>query len=228
MSALLMGRVWDIVLDHQEQAVMLALADHGEHDGTQIFPSVDRLVWKTGYSRRNVQYVLRRLEEKRLIIPVAHEHGGRGRATEYVMKIENGIPKPPFESKKGAKYDNDTLEDEKGAKYDSKRVQSETKGCKVEHKRVQPRAPQPSDNHHDNHHVEPARVRETSIDEKNGEPDPEPEADLSPGFAPPLPSFSEFQRLYRQKHGLGAKYSTIHRAYNDLLDDHQEATHGNP
>src|SRR6185437_10994767 len=166
MSALLMGLVWGIQLDHQEQAVMLALADHAQDDGTQIFPSVDRLAWKTGYTRRNVQYVLRRLESKHLIIAVAHEHGGRGCATEYIMRLDNGTAKAPFESKqKGAKYDKSdeervqsTTNTQKGAKYDTKRVQTEAQRVQTEAQKGATQSAPTISNHNTNHHEETAHT----------------------------------------------------------------------
>ncbi len=97
MSGKLIGRVYDIRLPHDEQAIMIALADHGNDFGEHIHPSVDYLAWKTEYDRRNVQRILRKLEDKQLLIPVAFARGGRGRATEYEMHLENGEPKAPFE-----------------------------------------------------------------------------------------------------------------------------------
>ena len=81
MSALLMGLVWSIELAPPEQAVMLALADHGKDDGTDIYPSVELLAWKTGKTVRQIQRILRSLENKRLIVAVAFAGGGRGHAT---------------------------------------------------------------------------------------------------------------------------------------------------
>jgi hypothetical protein len=80
---------------------MLALADHGHDDGSHIHPSVSYLAWKTGYTDRQVQTILRRLEAKGLIEPVAYATGGRGKATEYQMHIERGVKKSPYVPPKG-------------------------------------------------------------------------------------------------------------------------------
>ena len=68
MSILQMLNVWKHDFSHPEQAVMLALADHAHEDGTGIRPSVDRIAWKTGYARRNVQLILGRLKKAKILI----------------------------------------------------------------------------------------------------------------------------------------------------------------
>lgn len=101
MSGKLVGQVYDLDLPHNEQSIMLALADHGHDDGSHIHPSVPYVAWKTGYTERQVQTILRRLEAKGLIEPVAYATGGRGKATEYQMHIERGTMKPPYRPTKG-------------------------------------------------------------------------------------------------------------------------------
>lgn len=101
MSGKLVGQVYDLDLPHNEQSIMLALADHGHDDGSHIHPSVSYLAWKTGYTDRQVQTILRRLEAKGLIEPVAYATGGRGKATEYQMHIERGVKKSPYVPPKG-------------------------------------------------------------------------------------------------------------------------------
>ena len=133
MSALLMGLVWGIELTPAEQTIMLALADHGKDDGTDIYPSVAMLAWKSGRGERQVQRLLRDLERKRLIIAVAHAQGGRGHATRYEMHLENGTAKSPFKREE--------LNDEPvtGDISDHKRVTFPTepvKGDISDHKRV--------------------------------------------------------------------------------------------
>jgi len=101
VSGKLVGQVYDLDLPHNEQSIMLALADHGHDDGSHIHPSVSYLAWKTGYTDRQVQTILRRLEAKGLIEPVAYATGGRGKATEYQMHIERGVKKSPYVPPKG-------------------------------------------------------------------------------------------------------------------------------
>ncbi len=96
MSGKLSGAVWEIELSGSKQQVMLALADHAHDDGTKCYPGIPYLAWKTGYSERHVKRLLRELEEDELILPVAHEKGGRGHATEYEIHLEKGAKKPPY------------------------------------------------------------------------------------------------------------------------------------
>jgi len=102
MSGLLSGQVWSIELTHTQQTLMLCLADHAQDDGTKVFPSVARMMWKTGYSRRRVQTILQELVKIGLLIPVSPGRGGgggrNGYATEYRIDLSKGLLKPPFKS----------------------------------------------------------------------------------------------------------------------------------
>lgn len=99
MSGKVMGEVWELDLPFNESYVLLSLADHASHDGTRVFPGVALTAWKTSYSARNVQRILRKLEDRGLLVPVAHEEGGRGNATEYRIDLSAAPRKPPFEPK---------------------------------------------------------------------------------------------------------------------------------
>jgi len=69
MSVKVMGRVWDSDLRSTEKFVLLAYADHASHDGTNIFPAIESMVEKTGFSERTVQSATRELEGKGWLIP---------------------------------------------------------------------------------------------------------------------------------------------------------------
>ena len=101
-----MGEVWKLDLDHGEQSVLLAMADHADDDGTRCYPSVPFLAWKTGYSESQVRRIMKQLRESGLIVPVANEGGGRGNPVEYHIHLEKGSRKPPFSPKR----QRDTLE----------------------------------------------------------------------------------------------------------------------
>ncbi|MBA3824523.1 MAG: helix-turn-helix domain-containing protein [Ktedonobacterales bacterium] len=97
MSALLMGRVWGYLFQSRaERDIVLALADHAHDDGTSIYPSILNLAWKTELSERQVQRILRSLEERGIIIAVANEEGGRGKKTEWNLYLDQANPKPVF------------------------------------------------------------------------------------------------------------------------------------
>lgn len=95
-----MTEVWKLDLPHPQLLVALALADHGNDDGTSIYPSLGRIGWKCGYSDRQVRRIVRELEAAGLLIKVADPSGDRG--TEYRMNTSAGTAKPPFAPKKGA------------------------------------------------------------------------------------------------------------------------------
>ncbi|MDP9356584.1 MAG: helix-turn-helix domain-containing protein [Chloroflexota bacterium] len=88
-------------LSQRERLMLLALADHADEDGGSIFPSVARLAWKTGYSERSVQRILRDLEGRGLLAVEGDKKGGRHRTTRYRLTLDNGPMKAPFPSAKG-------------------------------------------------------------------------------------------------------------------------------
>lgn len=92
-----MGRVWDMVLTPAKQTVLLAYADHADHDGRNIHPGVPLIAWKTGYSERQVRRITKDLEADGVLVP---DFTPRGKPTVYHIDYEKGILKPPFERRK--------------------------------------------------------------------------------------------------------------------------------
>jgi hypothetical protein len=84
--------------------MLLALADHAHDDGTKCFPGLRYLAWKTGFKRRQAQRVLRSLEQRGIIVPVANVKGGRGGATEYHIFVEKGVKMTPFQRGEAARH----------------------------------------------------------------------------------------------------------------------------
>lgn len=93
MSAKLMGTVWECDLPHNEMIVLLALADHANDDGDNVFPGIPYVAWKTGYTDRQVQRIMRSLEEKHILVPVEWPEG---RPTVYRIDIDKAPRKQPF------------------------------------------------------------------------------------------------------------------------------------
>lgn len=93
MSAKMMGKVWDLILTPAKQIVLLALADHASHDGEDIKPGVPLIAWKTGYSERQVQRIMKELEEDGLLVKVRTR---LGKPTIYRMDLNKGIAKEPY------------------------------------------------------------------------------------------------------------------------------------
>lgn len=93
MSVKVMGRVWDLKLTPAKQMVLLALADHAAHDGSSVKPGVPLIAWKTGYSERQVQRIMRDLEKDEILVKVQEV---RGRPTVYRIDLTKGEAKEPF------------------------------------------------------------------------------------------------------------------------------------
>ena len=76
MSVKIMGLVWDLDLPQNEKFVLLAYADHADHNGDNMFPGVALIAKKTGYSERSIQRTTRTLEDKGYL--VANGKGPQG------------------------------------------------------------------------------------------------------------------------------------------------------
>jgi hypothetical protein len=83
------GRVWELDLPPNVKYVLLALADHADHDGDHAFPGEELLAAKTGYTERNVRRILRILEEMEIIYCTS-EGRGAGYKSEYSIVTDNG------------------------------------------------------------------------------------------------------------------------------------------
>lgn len=100
MSVKQMGQVWDLDLPPLRKLVLLALADHADHDGERIYPSVGRIAYKTGLSHRQVQYELKALRDNDNLIVLVRKGGGRGNPSEYKLDLEKGEQLAPFNPKR--------------------------------------------------------------------------------------------------------------------------------
>lgn len=115
MSGKLVGRIYDeIEIKRPMQIVLVAMADHAHDDGSKVFPSLDRIAWKTGYSVRQVQRIIGALKEMG-VLKVVRE-GTKGRSTEYRIVLSKAPKKKPFNVWKAeqAKYPDkmsDSLDD---------------------------------------------------------------------------------------------------------------------
>lgn len=78
MSSKVTGAVWDMPLSRDHKLVLLAYADHADHDGRSIYPAVITVAKKTGYSTRSIQAITRELEASgRLVADGVGPHGTR-------------------------------------------------------------------------------------------------------------------------------------------------------
>lgn len=94
MSVKLMGKVWELDIDTPQQIVLLALADHADDDGNNVKPSIGRIAWKTNYSVRTIQRIMRALRTKKvLFVSVA---ASRRSPTIYRLDLSNLPLKAPY------------------------------------------------------------------------------------------------------------------------------------
>lgn len=99
MSITIMNLVWQLdarEVSSTERLVLLNLASYANGNGTNAFPSVQRIARQTSLTRRGVQKALRRLCEKRLIVA----DGLVGRVVRYTVDLE-GEPRSHYESNEG-------------------------------------------------------------------------------------------------------------------------------
>ena len=101
MSGKLIGEVYERVLGHAEQAVLIAMADHAQDDGSDCYPSVPRIAWKTGYTDRQVQRIMARLREWGAL--VVSSEASRYRPTGYTIVLDALPLKPPPKGAKAAR-----------------------------------------------------------------------------------------------------------------------------
>lgn len=77
-----MSQIFQLKLSRPQREILLAMADHAKSDGTRVFPSVALIAWKTDYSERQVRRIISELKSAQLLIPIAHEKGGRSQITQ--------------------------------------------------------------------------------------------------------------------------------------------------
>lgn len=96
MSVKVMGIVWDSNLKPTDKFVLIAYADHASHDGTNVFPSIETIVKKTGFSERTVQGATRKLEEIGWLISDGKGKNGTNR-WRIPVDIGGAAPAPPLD-----------------------------------------------------------------------------------------------------------------------------------
>jgi biotin operon repressor len=92
MSAKLMGKAFDVDLPTRQKFVLVAMADHADHDGTGVYPGHELLAEKTGYSKRSVTRAINELKDKGFIEKVANPEPQKKKATEYKIIPDNLSP----------------------------------------------------------------------------------------------------------------------------------------
>lgn len=93
MSVKVMGKVWDLDLPHNKLIVLLAMADHADHEGNNVFPSQGLIAWKTGYSIDQVRRIQRALVNDKLL---KVESSAPGKPIKYSIDLTMGKLKPAY------------------------------------------------------------------------------------------------------------------------------------
>ncbi len=70
MSVKAMAIAWEADLPQREKFVLLAYADHADHEGNNVFPSVGLIAWKTGYEPRSIQRITKALIKRGIMIQI--------------------------------------------------------------------------------------------------------------------------------------------------------------
>jgi len=142
MSVTMMSEVWKMDLPSNEILVLLAFADHANDDGC-MWPSYDRIVWKTGYSKDSVKRIVRSLTDKNILVKLG---GGTGRGYANVFKI-NVMAAPMKEQFKTDKGGDIAIpsDNNKGGDIANKGGDIATKGEAI----CPPQPLEPSKNHND-------------------------------------------------------------------------------
>ena len=91
-----MGQVWELDLPHNKLIVLLAMADHADHHGGNVYPSVGLIAWKTGYSENQTRRIIQRLERDGILVLVAAD---KGKTKRYRIDVSKGKRKADYRAK---------------------------------------------------------------------------------------------------------------------------------
>jgi DnaD/phage-associated family protein len=94
MSVKTMGMIWEIEVAQRDLLVLLALADHADHNGNNAYPSLALIAWKIGASERTVSRALKRLERAGIL----EARQRPGKTTIYSIHPERATQKAPFKT----------------------------------------------------------------------------------------------------------------------------------
>lgn len=92
MSGKISGLIWDLDLPHVESYILLAMADHADHEGYNVFPSIGLIAWKTNYSERQVQRSIKSLCEQKILVPMER---AAGKVVRYRIDVSAAPLKAP-------------------------------------------------------------------------------------------------------------------------------------
>lgn len=85
MSVKTMGQVWELNIPSTKKFILLAMADHADHNGGNIYPSLGLVAKKTGCSERHVKRVVAEYRKDKVLIVTAKP---AGKPIKYRVDIE--------------------------------------------------------------------------------------------------------------------------------------------
>jgi biotin operon repressor len=87
MSGLVAGKVWRSGLPAVLKPLAACLADEGNNQGQNIYPSISYLAWKLGISSRSVQRRMAELRQLGVICEVSKKRFGRISIPNYYFDV---------------------------------------------------------------------------------------------------------------------------------------------
>lgn len=90
MSVKVQGWVWDQPIPTSPKIVLLKLADHADHEGGNVYPSVGSIAKQTALSERQVQRYLKAFVDCGILVIEDHKGGGRGMPRAYRFTFQKG------------------------------------------------------------------------------------------------------------------------------------------
>lgn len=98
MSVEVMAMVWKAKVSRPQKFVLLCLADFGNDEGDSIYPSVNYIAWKTGYSETQTRDVLQDLAAAGIITTSiqASQYG----TNQYKINLDRLPMRPPYKAPK--------------------------------------------------------------------------------------------------------------------------------
>src|SRR3990170_829316 len=159
MSIKLMTIVWEADLPRDEKYVLLCYADHANDDGI-LWPSIERIAWKTGYGKRQVQYLTRQFVKQGYLVSQGSMKGGRSKTNHYCLNIAALPAREPWQNKGAVSAPFHSKKDVERVQFTTERVQFTTEKGAVAI------ASDPSVNHHINHHLTDEILTDQTPEEK--------------------------------------------------------------
>jgi hypothetical protein len=109
MSKKLETMAWDSALPTAEKVVLALMCDFANDEGSSCYPSRETLARKYGSSKRTIQRIIAKLEERGLLMPIKNQKGGtskdnKGYTVHYQINVEalkHDILSPLVEGGKG-------------------------------------------------------------------------------------------------------------------------------